>query len=162
MSRTITIGDPAPDLNITAANGSQISLRERRGERAMVVFFYPKDGSPICTAEACQFRDAYEAFVEAGADVIGVSGDSDASHRDFAQRHRLPFPLVSDRDGSIRRAFGVPKSFGLLPGRVTYVIDPHGTVQMIFNSQLHGEQHVDEALRTVRRLNGPRQAGAGS
>ena len=119
----------------------------------MILFFYPKDGTPVCTKEACAFRDAYEDFVEAGAVVIGVSGDSAARHQAFASNHRLPFVLVADADGKARRAFGVPKSLGLLPGRVTYVIDKEGIVRHVFSSQLAADRHVQEALEVVRRLN---------
>ena len=125
-----------------------------RGKKAVVVFFYPKDGTPVCTKEACAFRDAYEDFVEAGAVVIGVSGDSATRHQAFASNHRLPFVLVSDKDGKARRAFGVPKSMGLLPGRVTYVIDREGIVRHLFISQFAADRHVQEALDAIRELNG--------
>ena len=152
MSR-IDVGDPAPDLTLSTQSGEQITLADYRGEKAVVVFFYPRDGTPVCTKEACAFRDAYEDFVEAGAVVIGVSGDSAARHQAFASNHRLPFALVSDEDGKIRRAFGVPKSLGLLPGRVTYVIDPEGTVRHVFSSQFAADRHVQEALDAIRKRN---------
>ena len=148
----IQIGDPAPEFTWTAPTGEQSRLSDFRHERVVVLFFYPKDGSPICTKEACAFRDAYDQFAEAGAVVVGVSGDSAESHGNFASRHSLPFYLVSDADGSLRQAFGVPKSLGLLPGRVTYVIDQQGVVRLIFNSQLTAGRHVSEALRVVQEL----------
>jgi peroxiredoxin Q/BCP len=149
----IDVGDAAPDLELSSHNGEQIRLADYRGKKAVVVFFYPKDGTPVCTKEACAFRDAYEDFVEAGAVVIGVSGDSAARHQAFASSHRLPFVLVSDKDGAARRAFGVSKSMGLLPGRVTYVIDREGTVRHVFRSQFAAERHVKEALDVIRKLN---------
>ncbi len=152
MSR-IDVGDPAPDITLAAHSGEQITLADYRGKRAVVVFFYPKDGTPVCTKEACAFRDAYEDFVEAGAVVIGVSGDSAARHQAFALNHRLPFVLVSDMGGKARRAFGVPKSLGLLPGRVTYVIDREGVVRHVFSSQFAADRHVEEALDAIRKLN---------
>jgi peroxiredoxin Q/BCP len=118
----------------------------------VVLFFYPKDGSPVCTKEACAFRDAYEDFVEAGAVVIGISGDSASQHQVFASNHQLPFMLISDSDGNARRAFGVPKSLGLLPGRVTYVIDREGIVRHIFSAQFSADRHVKEALQIIRTL----------
>jgi len=148
MSR-IEVGDAAPELTLTTQNGEQIKLADYRGQRAVVVFFYPRDG----TKEACAFRDAYEDFVEAGAVVIGISGDSEARHQAFASNHRLPFVLVSDKGGKARRAFGVPKSMGLLPGRVTYVIDREGIVQHVFSSQFAADRHVKEALDAIRKLN---------
>ena len=152
MSR-IDLGDCAPELTLTTQSGEQISLAQYRGKNAVVLFFYPKDGSPVCTKEACAFRDSYEEFVEAGAVVIGVSGDSADRHQVFAANHRLPFVLVSDTDGLARRAFGVPRSMGLLPGRVTYVIDKEGIVRHIFSSQFAADRHVQEALEVIRKLN---------
>ena len=149
---SIGVGARAPDFTKTTQNGDSISLSQFRGEQTVVLYFYPKDETPGCTAEACTFRDSFEDFVEAGAVVIGVSQDSDASHKRFAEHHRLPFLLVSDRDKALQKAYGVPKTMGLLPGRVTYVIDRDGTVQHVFNSQLNAKKHVSEALEVVRRL----------
>lgn len=149
----IDVGDPAPDITLATQDGEQIRLVDYRGKNAVVLFFYPKDGSPICTKEACAFRDSYEEFVEAGATVIGISSDSADAHRDFASNHRLPFLLASDPDGKARRAFGVPKSLGVLPGRVTYVIDRDGIVRHIFSSQFAADRHVREALTMIRKLN---------
>ena len=148
----ITRGDAAPDLTFSVHTGEQISLKDYRGDKAVVLYFYPKDYTPVCTREACAFRDAYEDFVEAGATVIGVSADSDERHRSFAESHHLPFLLAGDVDGTIRRAFGVPKTMGILPGRVTYVIDKEGVVRHIFNAQLLADQHVDEALDVISGL----------
>jgi peroxiredoxin Q/BCP len=120
--------------------------------RPVVLFFYPKDNSLVCTREACAFRDAYEDFVAAGATVIGVSGDSAESHERFASKNRLPFLLATDVDGDLRRAFGVPKTLGLIPGRVTYVIDRQGVVRHVFSGQFAADRHVREALDAVRAL----------
>jgi peroxiredoxin Q/BCP len=149
---TVRIGDPAPDFTLAAHTGRQVSLAEFRGRKGVVLFFYPRDGSPVCTKEACSFRDAYEDFVQAGAVVIGVSSDSLESHQDFASGHRLPFVLLADTDGSLRRAYGVPSTLGVLPGRVTYVIDKQGVVRHILSSQFSATRHVSEALSIVRRL----------
>jgi thioredoxin-dependent peroxiredoxin len=149
---SISVGDRAPDFDATTFSGERFSLAEARSAGPVVVFFYPKDDSPICTLEACRFRDEYEQFTNHGATVVGISADSNASHESFSSTHRLPFPLLSDDDGKLRKAFGVPKTLGVLPGRVTYVIDRDGIVQLAFNSQLHGEQHVEEALDIVRKL----------
>lgn len=151
MSRT-DIGDAAPDLTLSTQSGEQITLADYRGQKAVVVFFYPRDGTPVCTKEACAFRDSYEDFIEAGAVVIGISGDSAARHQAFASNHRLPFVLVTDKGGKARRAFGVPKSMGLLPGRVTYVIDREGIVQHVFSSQFAAHRHAKEALDAIRKL----------
>ena len=123
-----------------------------RGRKAVVLYFYPKDGTPVCTKEACSYRDAYESFAEAGAVVIGVSADSTDRHRAFVREQGLSFLLATDEDGTLRKAFGVPKSLGLLPGRVTYVIDREGIVRHVFSSQFAADRHVSEALDVVRKL----------
>ncbi|MFW6171213.1 MAG: peroxiredoxin [Planctomycetota bacterium] len=148
----IEVGSSAPDLTLSTHTGEQISLSDYRGEKTVVVFFYPKDGMPVCTKEACYFRDAYEDFVDAGAVVIGISSDSAERHQRFAASHNLPFILASDPDGAARRAFGVPKSMGVFPGRVTYVIDQEGVVRHMFSSQMGASRHVEEALEAIRKL----------
>jgi peroxiredoxin Q/BCP len=149
---TIQMGDRAPVFTAPAHTGEQISLADFLGRNVVVLYFYPRDETPGCTKEACAFRDAYEDFVEAGAVVIGVSGDAPERHQSFANGHRLPFLLLSDQDQSLRKAFGVPKTLGLLPGRVTYVIDRDGIVRHVFSSQLFADRHVTEALRVVQEL----------
>src|SRR4029450_1339949 len=152
--KSIGIGDRAPEFTVTAPDGRRVSLADFRGNHAVVVFFYPRDNTSVCTQEACAFRDAYEDFVQAGAVGIGVSRDSNETDQSFAAAQRLPYLLVADVDGSLRRAFGVPNSLLVLPGRVTYVIDRDGIVRHIFNEMFHGKQHMQEALRIVRELNG--------
>jgi peroxiredoxin Q/BCP len=149
---SVQVGDHAPGFTLTSQSGQRVSLAEFRGSKAVVLFFYPQDGTPVCTKEACSFRDAYEDFVQAGAVVIGVSADSAESHRAFAGSHRLPFTLLSDVDGALRKAFGVPKTLGIMPGRVTYVIDKEGIVRHVFSSQFAADRHVAEALAVVRQL----------
>jgi peroxiredoxin Q/BCP len=117
----------------------------------VVLYFYPKDDTPGCTKEACTFRDDYAEFEAAGAAVLGVSGDSSESHRRFAAKHRLPFPLLADPGGKVRRLYGVPATLGLLPGRVTFVIDGAGIVRHVFSSQLNPARHVAEALGVLRK-----------
>src|SRR3954454_6363203 len=151
----VRVGDPAPDFSLVSATGEPVSLGEFRGKSEVVLFFYPRDHTPICTTEACSFRDSYEAFREAEAEVIGVSGDSDASHRLFAGRHRLPFRLISDADGALRARYGVPRTLGVFPGRVTYLIDREGIVRHIFSSQFQGARHVEEAIRILKGLHDP-------
>ena len=149
---SIQVGHVAPDFTTEAHTGQQVSLAEFRGRKVVVLYFYPKDESAVCTKEACSFRDAYEDFVQAGAVVIGVSSDSVESHQAFASGHRLPFILLADTDGSLRETYGVPRSLGILPGRVTYVIDEEGVVRHMFSSQLSADRHVAEALSMVRQL----------
>jgi thioredoxin-dependent peroxiredoxin len=143
------VGDHAPDFSATTYDGNKIRLADFLGKRALVLFFYPKDGTPICTQEVCAFRDSYEQFIDAGADVIGVSSDTEESHRAFARQHKLSFPLISDVDGSLRKGFAVPKTMGLFPGRVTYVIDQAGIIRQIFSAQFASDEHVRQALIAV-------------
>jgi len=151
MSKT-RVGDEAPALSATAHTGQVVNLSDYRDKQAVVLYFYPKNETRVCTAEACGFRDAYEDFTKAGAVVIGVSSDSLDSHRKFVAERKLPFLLLSDSDGAMRKGFGVPKTLGLIPGRVTYVIDKRGVVRHIFNSQFNADRHVSEALEIVKTL----------
>jgi peroxiredoxin Q/BCP len=148
----LAAGTKAPDFTLNDQDGGAVSLAELRGKKNVVVYFYPKDDTPGCTKESCAFRDHFTAFTDAGAEVFGISSDSEASHKAFAQKYNLPFRLLSDRDGRVRQAFGVPATFGLLPGRVTYVIDKQGIVRHAFNSQMNPTKHVDEALDVLKRL----------
>ena len=147
---SLKVGDSLPPLTVTTHKGEQISLNELH--QPFVLFFYPKNGTPICTKEACAFRDAYQDFVDAGAVVFGISSDSAESHEAFAAVHHLPFELVSDPDGQIRQTMGVPKTLGLFPGRVTYVVDGAGVIRHVFNSQMDAQRHVTEALQVLREL----------
>lgn len=149
----IKVGDRAPDFTLKSQSGESVTLSRFRGQKAVVLYFYPKDDTPGCTTESCTFRDSFQDFQSLGAEVIGVSSDSPDSHQKFASRYSLPFTLVSDVDSSVRKAYGVPATLGLLPGRVTYVIDKDGTVRHIFNSQFNPKKHVDEALTVLRTLN---------
>jgi thioredoxin-dependent peroxiredoxin len=152
MARGIGVGDKAPDFTLPSQTGEEVQLSGRLGDRVVVLYFYPKDETPGCTREACAFRDSYEVFAEAGADVIGVSSDSVDKHASFADHHKLPFTLLSDAGGTVRKSYGVPTTLGLLPGRVTYVIDRSGVVQRVFNSQTNIGGHINEALEAVKQL----------
>ena len=158
MARGVQVGDKAPDFTLPSQSGEQVRLYDRLGERVVVLYFYPKDNTPGCTAEACAFRDSHEVFTDAGAEVIGVSSDSSDRHAAFAGRHNLPFTLLSDRGGRVRKSYGVPAVLGVVPGRVTYVIDREGTVRHVFNSLTNIGQHVGDALDVVRRLQADRTA----
>jgi peroxiredoxin Q/BCP len=120
-----------------------------------VLYFYPKDHTPGCTAQACAFRDAYQDFTDAGAVVVGVSSDDAATHAGFAEKYHLPFTLLSDRGGAAQKAFGVSKTLGLLPGRVTFVIDKDGVIRHTFNSQFLSTKHIGEALAALEKLGSP-------
>ncbi len=145
------VGDLASDFTLLNQSSRPISLGDFLGKKHIVLYFYPKDNTSLCTDEACAFRDSYEVFKDAEAEVIGVSSDSVESHRHFAKDYQLPFILLSDVDGAIRKRYGVPTAFGL-PGRVTYIIDRQGVVRRIFFSQFTSKRHVDEALETLQKI----------
>lgn len=151
---TLSVGDKAPDFTLTCSRGATITLSdvtECQG-RTAVVFFYPKDDTAGCTVEACGFRDEYLAFAEAGAEVVGISSDSVASHAHFAERYALPMKLLSDSDGKVRALYGVKSTLGIFPGRATFVIDRRRVVRHVFVSQLRAARHVHEALAVVQQL----------
>ncbi|MBO9997418.1 MAG: peroxiredoxin [Cyanobacteria bacterium SID2] len=148
----VNVGDTAPDFTLTSQNGQSVTLSDFRGQKSVVLYFYPKDDTPGCTAESCAFRDRYTAFTDIGAEVIGISGDSASSHQQFAQKYNLPFTLLSDEGNRVRKLYGVPTTLWVLPGRVTYVIDKEGVVRHIFDSQLDFQGHVNEAMKIVQEI----------
>src|ERR1700728_2558336 len=152
MASSVKVGDKAPDFTLPARSGEPVRLQDRRGERVVVLYFYPKDNTRGCTAEACAFRDSHEVFTDAGAEVIGVSSDSADKHAAFAGQHNLPFTLLADKGGRVRKSYGVSTVLGVIPGRVTYVIDRTGTVRHVFSSMTNIGQHVGDALEMVRKL----------
>jgi peroxiredoxin Q/BCP len=153
----VQVGDLAPDFSLPAQDGKIVSLKDFRGKKAVVLYFYPKDDTPGCTREACAFRDSYEDFKDVGAEVIGVSSDSPESHQQFIAKYHLPFTLVSDSDNALRKLYGVQnvstEKYGVLPGRVTYVIDKEGIVRHVFSSLFDAERHSVEAMNTLKASN---------
>ena len=146
----VKVGSVAPGFTLPSQTGEMVSLKDFLGRKSVVLFFYPKDDSPGCTREVSAFRDYFEDFGKLDAEVIGISSDSVESHKRFAVEHDLSFTLLSDEGGNIRRLYGVPKTFGLFPDRVTYVIDREGVVRHVFASQLNVARHVQEALTALR------------
>jgi len=147
------MGDKAPDFTLPSQMGDNVTLSEYFGKKNVVLYFYPKDETTGCTREACAFRDSYQVFTELGAEVLGISGQTVESHKSFASHYGLPFILLSDEGNKVRKLYGVPASIGIIPGRVTYIIDKKGVVQHIFNSQYQPEKHVKEALEVLKKLN---------
>src|SRR5215467_13873032 len=147
----LNVGDRAPDFELRSGTGDTVKLRDFAGKKVVVLFFYPKDDSPGCTVEACDFRDNHGRFVKAGAEVLGISADSVESHKKFADKHGLPMTLLSDPGGKVREDYGVKSTLGLLPGRVTFVIDKEGIVRYVYSSQLRFTQHVQRALEIVEK-----------
>ncbi len=149
----IEVGDKVPGFQLPDQDGKPFRLEDALAKGPLVLFFYPKDGTPGCTREACSFRDATKDFQDAGAVIAGISSDSVASHRRFADAHQLSYPLLSDEGGALRKVLGVPRAaLGLLDGRVTYVIDRESVLRHRFESMLGFNKHVEEALATVRSL----------
>ena len=145
----MNIGDPMPDVSLLGEDGV-VGLRSKIADKALVVYFYPKDETYGCTIEACAFRDAYTGFTDAGADVIGISRDDAASHASFKKSQRLPFTLLTDVGGKVARSWGVAS--GLLAGRTTFIFDKAGILRHKFESRIRFGKHVDEALATVKKL----------
>jgi peroxiredoxin Q/BCP len=146
---TIPPGAPAPDFELPDADGKPVRLGDYRGKNAVVVYFYPKDDTGVCTKQACTFRDDFARFQSAGAVILGISDDSSESHAAFSSKYRLPFPLLSDKGGRVRTLYGVTRKFGVLPGRVTFVIDREGVVRHVYSAVFESEQHVQEALAAL-------------
>ncbi|GGA83187.1 peroxiredoxin [Flavobacterium palustre] len=142
-------GDIVPKFTAQDATGAVFESNSIIGKKAVIIYFYPKDDTPQCTAQACGFRDNYAEFVNLGVEVIGISSDDVNSHQQFIQKYNLPFLLLSDPDKAIRKLFGVPSAFlGLLPGRVTYLVDKYGMIQMVFDSML-GMKHVKKMIEKL-------------
>lgn len=149
-TKPIAVGDKVPDFALLDQNGKEFTVSDYAGKRAMVIYFYPKDDTPGCTKEACSFRDSFEEFTDRNVEVIGISADSVESHLNFAKKYNLPFSLLADTENKVRNLFGVKGNLmGLIPGRVTYVINKEGVVVYVFESQLKATKHIDESLKAL-------------
>jgi peroxiredoxin Q/BCP len=147
----VECGTIAPDFELPDAGGAAMRLSQYRGKKAVVLYFYPKDDTTVCTKQACSFRDNSPKFEQAGAVVVGISDDSVSSHAVFAAKYGLPFTLLSDKGGRVRKLFGVKRRFGVLPGRVTFVIDREGVVRHVYSGLAESDKHVAEALGALAR-----------
>ncbi len=147
----VKVGSKVPEFQLKDQDGKVFDLNTVLGKQPLVIYFYPKDETSICTKEACSFRDAFEQFGQYGAKVIGISGDNVASHHEFAEHHQLPFTLLADTANQVRQLFGVPKMM-MFPGRVTYVVNKEGVVVHQFNSMKDAEKHVSEALTALKSM----------
>jgi len=149
----LQIGDNCPSFKLANQFGELIDSSTLIGSKNLVIYFYPKDDTPGCTKEACSFRDSYEEFKDLGCEVLGISSDSVEDHKKFAEKHRLSFNLLADTSKELRKAFGVPGNlFGLIPGRVTYIIDLEGKIRGVYNSQTNPLGHIEQALELVKKL----------
>jgi len=146
----LNIGENAPLFTGHDQDRNVIKLEDYIGNKNIVLFFYPKDDSPVCTAEACSFRDNYEKFRNLDTEIIGINQASVASHKNFAEKHRLTFPIINDEDNKIRKLYKVPNKFFVLAGRVTYVIDKQGLIKHAINNMFNGEVHITETLNSLK------------
>lgn len=150
-NQQINVGDQVPSFRLRDQNNNLFSVDSLIGKKNLVIYFYPKDETKVCTAEACSFRDNYEKFQKLGCDVIGISSDNVESHKNFANNHRLPFILLSDEENEVRNLFGVPNDLlGLIPGRYTYVTNKKGEIIHIFNSAFNADKHIEESLKALK------------
>ena len=147
----IEVGSHIPQFKLPDQNGNIFDIHKVLGKKNLVIYFYPKDGSPGCTKEACSFRDNIDYFRKSDATVIGISGDDVKSHQKFGKNNHLNFTLLSDQGNKVRKLFGVPASMmGAIPGRVTYVVNRKGIVIHIYNSLTKPENHIQEALSALK------------
>ncbi len=150
---SLQIGDNCPIFSLENQDGKTINIADFIGQKILVIYFYPKDDTSGCTKEACSFRDSHEAFKDLGCEVFGISSDSVSSHLKFAKKNRLTFNLLADIKQDIRNSFGVPRSlFGLISGRVTYIIDLKGEIRGIYNSMTDATGHITKALEMVKTI----------
>tara|TARA_R110002049_G_scaffold181498_8_gene348967 strand:- start:673 stop:1131 length:459 start_codon:yes stop_codon:yes gene_type:complete len=149
MATKLSIGDKAPEFELQDAYGKNHRLSDYKGKN-VIVYFYPKNNTPGCTAEACSFRDQYEDFKAKGVEVIGISGDSVESHSGFSTKYKLPFVLLSDEGNKVRKSYGGTQFFGIIPSRITFVIDEQGKILFIFDGLFNAEEHVKRALQIIQ------------
>jgi thioredoxin-dependent peroxiredoxin len=151
----LRVGQKAPDFDVTASSGKRLKLADFIGKKNVVLYFYPADFTPVCTREACGFRDAYEELASKDTEVIGVSVDSDDSHERFAKKHSVPFALVSDNERSLTKSYDAASFVRMLlgrTGRITYVIDKKGEIAGVFDSELRASKHVDGVRQLIQKL----------
>lgn len=150
QSSPLGVGDRVPSFVLQDQFGKPFNIEDHVGKSAMVIYFYPKDDTPGCTKEACAFRDSYESFTDKNIKVIGISGDDVESHRNFAEKYNLPFTLLADTENKVRELFGVKANvLGLIPGRVTYVVDEQGKIIFQYESQFKATKHIEEAINAI-------------
>lgn len=147
--KQLTTGDAVPSFSLTDQSGKTFKTADYVGKKVLVIYFYPKDESMVCTKEACAFRDSFDQFTKAGAMVIGINGGTVASHKAFANHYKLPFTLLSDPDNKVYNLFGVKKKF-FMSGRETFVIDLHGKIVYTHEAMLQGKEHADDALAFIK------------
>jgi len=150
-AKPLAVGDAVPNFTLTDQNGNTFNIADHIGKKALVIYFYPKDESMVCTKEACAFRDNFDKLTKAGAIVIGINGGTVASHKHFADKEKLPFILLSDPDNKVLNLFGIKGNF-FSTGRETFVIDTNGKIVFAYSALLQGTAHAEQALAVVEKL----------
>jgi peroxiredoxin Q/BCP len=151
-NKKLDVGDHVPSFILNDQDGKSFNVNDYIGKKVLVIYFYPKDESMVCTKEACAFRDSFDQFTKAGAMVIGVNGGTVASHKEFQQHYKLPFTLLSDPNNKVYNMFGV-KNKMFFSGRETFVIDLTGKIVYTHEAMLEGKEHADDALQFVKAAN---------
>jgi len=149
--KSLQVGDQIPNFSLIDNNGETFDTEDYIGKQPLVIFFYPKDNSPVCTSEVCSFRDSFAEFQELNAKIVGISSDHVISHDSFSKKHKLPYLLLSDHKKRVQKLFGVPKRFlGFSAGRVTYIANKKGKVIFIFKDHNEAQAHTEKALKALR------------
>lgn len=149
--KPLTAGDAVPVFSLKDQNDSLFNITDYIGKNILVIYFYPKDESSVCTKEACSFRDSYSDFTKAGAMVVGINSGTVDSHKHFQLNHQLPFTLLSDPSNKILKLFGVKSKF-MISGRETFVVDKSGKIRFTYDSFINGPAHEAKALKFIKTL----------
>jgi peroxiredoxin Q/BCP len=149
--KNLTVGDTIPSFTLKDQDGKDFNVLDYIGKKILVIYFYPKDESAVCTKEACTFRDDYTQFEKAGARVIGINYGTVESHKEFIQNHQLPFTLLSDPGNKVYHMFGVRKKL-MFTGRETFVVDKRGKIVFTFNSFTNGPEHSQKTLDFIKQM----------
>jgi peroxiredoxin Q/BCP len=149
QKNALAVGDQMPSFSLTDQNGNTFNSADYAGKNFLVIYFYPKDESMVCTKEACSFRDSFNDFTKAGARVIGINSGTVASHKAFSEHYQLPFTLLSDPDNKVYHLFGVQNKM-FMTGRETFIVDLHGKIVFAYEAMMQGKKHADDALAFIK------------
>jgi len=150
-SKPLAVGNAVPAFTLKDQDGRTFNINDVIGKKVLIIYFYPKDESMVCTKEACAFRDSFADYTKEGAQIIGINGGTVESHKEFTEHYKLPFILLSDSDNKVLKKFGVKNKF-FMTGRQTFVIDLKGKIAFSYESMLEGTAHSKQALAVVKSL----------
>ncbi|KAA3648574.1 MAG: peroxiredoxin [Bacteroidetes bacterium] len=148
---TLSVGDKIPSFELLNQHGELIRISPDDGLKR-IIYFYPKDNTKVCTEQACSFEEWQEDFAQKGFQVIGISSDSVHKHVDFSEKYNLTYELLSDVGGKVRKQFGAASFFGLIPMRITFVVDESGTIIYFFDALMEGEEHVNKVFEFLKKV----------